>query len=103
VSDVASLRRTLVFLAIVAVVTFGLLLFLGPGTMGDIEDDEGEESFDTESAIEDEVDVTESEVPETGEESEVSAAPLICENCRQANPAQAKFCFACGNPFSAAE
>ena len=102
-SDVASLRRTLVFLAIVAVVTFGLLLFLGPGTMGDIEDDEDDEVFEADAQVHEEIEATEPKGPEIGDETEVSAAPLICENCAQENPAQAKFCFACGNPFAAAE
>ena len=97
------MRRTLVFLAIVAVVTFGLLLFLGPGTMGDIEEDEDDEVFEVDAQVHEEIEVTGPEGAESGEAIEVSAAPLICENCAQENPAQAKFCFACGNPFSAAE
>ena len=84
-SSVDSLRFSAVFMLLAAVVTFGVLMFFGSGTMLEpLEDDEVLESPGV------------SPLPP----ARPSTSPAVCVSCGQDNPAGANFCYSCGTSFA---
>jgi hypothetical protein len=90
IGNVDSLRFTAAFMLIAAVATFAVLMFTGSGTMlEEVEDAEFAAPQAEEEAV----------APVAVEEAAV-AAPAVCAECGQENPAGAKFCFECGASFA---
>jgi len=90
-SDVDSLRGTAAFLLILAVAAFGALLFVGSGTMTDVDDEEEEDLLESPG---------EPDLPPEPAAAAVADVPGACPNCAKVNPEGANFCNSCGTRLS---
>ena len=104
IQDVSSLRRTAAFLLILAVVSFGVLIFFASGAISFSDEEEAEPELLPEDEAPPEPEygtVVKPEHPSAeGQEEVEPPAENVCPNCSQVNPERAKFCFECGTPLT---